>query len=61
MHQIALFAVLAALILIDIGTRNVTAIRKEPVLSGGIDTFALMASAKNLPRSRHDDYSLVYH
>ena len=34
---------------------------KEPVLPSGIDTFALMASAKNLPRSHHHDYSHVFH
>jgi hypothetical protein len=34
---------------------------KEPVLSGGIDTFALMARSKDLPRSHHRDYSHVFH
>jgi hypothetical protein len=34
---------------------------KEPVLSGGIDTFSLMANAKHLPRSHHHDYSHVFH
>jgi hypothetical protein len=60
MRQIALFAVLAALILVGIEKWNVTAIREEPVLSGGVDTFAIMASAKDLPTSRYDDYSLVF-
>jgi hypothetical protein len=60
MRQIALFAVLAALILIGIGKWDVTAIREEPVLSGGVDTFALMASAKDLPSSHYEDYSLVF-
>jgi hypothetical protein len=60
MHQIALFAVHAALILIGIVKWNVAAIREKPVLSVGIDTFAVMVSAKDLPRSHHDDYSLVF-
>jgi hypothetical protein len=34
---------------------------KEPVSSGGIDTFALMAHSKDLPRSHHHDYSHVFH
>jgi hypothetical protein len=34
---------------------------KEPVLSGGIDTFALMARSKDLPRSHHHDYTHVFH
>ena len=59
MRQIALFAVLAALILISVGKWNVTAIR-EPVVSAGVDTFGLMVSARGLPATHYDDYSLVF-
>jgi hypothetical protein len=60
MRQIALFAVLAALILIGVGKWSVSTIKEEPAVSAGIDTFGLMSSAKDLPASHHDDYSLVF-
>jgi hypothetical protein len=60
MRQIVLFAVLAALLLIGVGKLNVSTIREEPPVSAGIDTFGLMASAKDLPASHYDDYSLVF-
>lgn len=59
MRQIALFAVLAALILISVGW-NASTTRKEPVVFPGIDTFGLMANSKDVPASRYDDYSLVF-
>jgi hypothetical protein len=75
MREIAAFAV-AALILAGVGSVgkwNVGTIREAdaaaeagltftevPVMSAGVDTFGLMASAKDLPISHYDDYSMVF-
>jgi hypothetical protein len=74
MREIAAFAV-AALILIGVGSfgRNVSTVREaaaateagltftqEPAALAGVDAFGLMESAKDLPASHHDDYSLVF-
>jgi hypothetical protein len=74
MREIAAFAV-AGLILIGVGSigRNVLTVREaaaateagftiteDPAVSAGIDTFGVMASARGLPVSHYDDYSLVF-
>jgi hypothetical protein len=74
MREIAAFAV-AALILIGVGTigKNVSTVTQaaaateagltftqEPLVSAGVDTFGLMASARDLPTSHYDDYTMVF-
>jgi hypothetical protein len=75
MREIAAFAV-AALILAGVGSIgkwNVGTIREAdaaaeagltftevPIVAAGVDTFGLMANAKDLPISRYDDYSMVF-
>ena len=75
MREIAAFAV-AALILIGVGsvgkwnaltvrealaaTEAGVVITEDPVVSAGVDTFELMANARDLPVSHYDDYSMVF-
>jgi hypothetical protein len=75
MREIAAFAV-AALILVGVGSigkSNVSTVREAaaateagltieevPVASAGVDAFGLMANARGLPTSHHDDYSMVF-
>lgn len=75
MRDVAAFAV-AALILAGVGSIgkwNVGTIREAdaaaeagqtftevPIVAGGVDTFGLMAKAKDLTISRYDDYSMAF-
>jgi len=75
MREIAAFAV-AGLILVGVGSvgkSNVPTVTEavaateagltfteDPAVSAGVDTFGLMESAKDLPTSHYDDYSLVF-
>jgi len=59
MRRITLFTVAAALILIGIGTWNVTT-NHARAASTGVDPLGMMTSAINLPASQYDDYSVVF-
>jgi hypothetical protein len=48
-----------ALILIGIGTWNVSA-NHARAASAGVDPFGMMTGAKDLPTSHYDDYSVVF-
>ena len=59
MRKISLFAAVAALILIGIGTWNFPTTDARAA-SPGIDCFGMMTDAKNLPTTHYDDYSVVF-
>ena len=63
MRKISFFAAgVAVLILIGVGTWiGVGTGTSTPALAGStIDPFAMMVSAKGLPTSHYDDYSVVF-
>jgi type IV secretory pathway TrbD component len=63
MRKISLFAgVVAVLVLIGVGTWiGVGTGTSTPALAAStVDPYAVMASAKDLPTSHYDDYSVVF-
>jgi len=56
MRKMGLFAIAAALILIGIGTWNVSTAHANV---SATDPFGLTASTKDLPTTHHDDFYLV--
>ena len=59
MRTIGYFAAAAVLILIGLGMWTVPTTQAF-VPSVGIDPTGMMATAKNLPTSHYDDYSVVF-
>ena len=59
MRTIGYFAAAAVLVLIGLGTLTVPSTHAF-VAASGIDPSAMMITAKNLPTSHYDDYSVVF-